>query len=1125
VRAEQHLFDVQTSDRVFQGFSVAFDAAVEETWLAFAAGATLVLGAKEVMVSDLAGTLAKYGVTVLSTVPTLLSVVEGDLPTVRLLIVGGEACPQSIVDRFATGSRAVFNTYGPTETTVIATYARLRAGRRVTIGRPVPNYRTYILDDRLQLLPAGVAGEICIGGIGLARGYVGRPELTAARFVPNPYAAERGAPPVLYRTGDRGRYDAQGNIEFLGRIDDQVKLRGFRIELGEVEAALVDGGAAQAVALVHHDTSGHEQLVAYVVPSPGSIELSADALKERLRVRLPPYMIPAAIEVVAAMPTLTSGKVDKKSLPPPSQPPPGRVAEDDRPQGPLEEKIASSWAELLCVPTVSRDGDFFKDLGGHSLLAAQMVSRLRRMPELAGVSVRDVYDCPTVAKLADRYAHALVRTSEAAVLAHRVSPWSHLVCGLAQLVALYGVFGGYSLQWLGPYLAYMALRHADVGVGLSLVVGLVALCGVPPLMLLAALATKWIVIGRFKPGRYPLWGAYYFRCWLVDNVLELAPTGFLAGTPLLSAYYRLFGARIGKNVHLGSDGIGPFDLIAIGDDSTLDAEADLRGSTIEDGMLVLGSVRIGKRCVVGPRAVLTHDVTMNDDSVLGELSLLPPGGTIGACERWEGSPARLVSRRDGPGRVVRPSARQKTVLSLAYGLVALALPLYVVAALLPGLVLLTWLDGVVGFWCVCAAPIVATVFVVLLCLEIAATKWLLLGRVRPGQAQVHGWFFFRKWAFDQAMGLSLDELGSLYATVFLNPWYRLLGVHLGKNSEISTASGASPDLLHIGDEAFIADCVSLGAPWIERGMMDLRETRIGKRSFIGNSGVVPGGTTVGDDCLVGCLSIAPERADDRPNCSWFGSPPVTMPLRQTSTAFPVEATYKPTRMLRAQRRVFDAIRVTLPTSCFVLLSCCLIRVALAVWDLLPLGAFVALFPLLYVGFGLAAAGIVVALKWIVVGRYRPGEHPLWSRFVWRAELVTAMHENLANPFFVDKLDGTPFVSWFFRALGAKIGKRVYMGTTELTEYDLVTVGDEACLNEDCTLQTHLFEDRVMKVSNVHVGARCTVGSGAVVLYDAEMEEGSKLGSLSLLMKGETLPAWSSWEGSPARLNRCSEVKA
>ena len=168
------------------------------------------------------------------------------------------------------------------------------------------------------------------------------------------------------------------------------------------------------------------------------------------------------------------------------------------------------------------------------------------------------------------------------------------------------------------------------------------------------------------------------------------------------------------------------------------------------------------------------------------------------------------------------------------------------------------------------------------------------------------------------------------------------------------------------------------------------------------------------------------------------------------------------------------------------------------------------------GCGVAAALATIGAKWLLVGRYRSCEKPLWSTFVWRNELLNALHEHLAEPFLIGALTGTPFIGWYFRLLGARIGRRVYMETTDLSEFDLVSIGDEAMLNADCTIQTHLFEDRVMKMSKIEIGSRCKVGAGSLVLYDTRMEPGAELGDLSLLMKGEVLPAWTKWEGIPAR---------
>src|ERR1051325_8125893 len=227
VRGEGRLFGVRPSDRVYQGLSIAFDASVEEVWLAFFAGATLVVATPEIARSgpDLARHLTAARITVVSTVPTPFSMLEEDVPTLRLLIFGGEACPPDLVRRWAKPGRRIINTYGPTEATVTATSAELDPNKPVTLGRPLPNYFAYVLDDSLQPLPPGEPGELHIGGIGLARGYVGRPDLTREKFLANPFA-KNGEAPRIYKTGDRVRWTADGELEFLGRVDSQVKLRG-----------------------------------------------------------------------------------------------------------------------------------------------------------------------------------------------------------------------------------------------------------------------------------------------------------------------------------------------------------------------------------------------------------------------------------------------------------------------------------------------------------------------------------------------------------------------------------------------------------------------------------------------------------------------------------------------------------------------------------------------------------------------------------------------------------------------------------------------------------------------------------------------------------------------------------
>ena len=288
----------------------SFDLSVEEVWLAFHAGTTLVAATPGMAHAgpDLSQLLTECGVTVLSSVPTLLAILKEDVPTLRLLILGGEACPDRVVARWPRPGRRVVNTYGPTETTVIATNTDLSPGKPVTIGRAVPGYRVHLLDDGLRPVPRGQVGEICVGGAGVARGYVGLPERTRERFVPDPFAPDGEVDARIYRTGDLGRFDTDGNIEFLGRRDAQVKLRGFRIELAEIESVLMQSdGILAAACAVREDVPGVQQLVGYVVPSDGK-PVDEKRLRSQLRDRLPAYMTPGLIETVTDLPRFPSGQ-------------------------------------------------------------------------------------------------------------------------------------------------------------------------------------------------------------------------------------------------------------------------------------------------------------------------------------------------------------------------------------------------------------------------------------------------------------------------------------------------------------------------------------------------------------------------------------------------------------------------------------------------------------------------------------------------------------------------------------------------------------------------------------------------------------------------------------------------
>ncbi|MFE1315945.1 amino acid adenylation domain-containing protein [Streptomyces sp. NPDC058755] len=394
-----HLFGVGqrvelgAADRLLAVTTVSFDIAALELFLPLVSGASVVL-APQAVVRDpaaLAGLAVSSGATVLQAVPSLWRALldAGDWPAAVRALVGGEALPQELAQRFADLRIAAVNLYGPTEATVWATSAEV-TGDAVSVGRPFANTRAYVLDRSLRPAPAGVAGELYLAGAQLARGYAGRPGLTAERFVASPYAAGQR----LYRTGDLARWNANGELQCLGRVDDQVKVRGFRIELGEVEAVLErQEGIARAVAAVRRDMSGDALLAAYLVPQAGPAELDLTEIRAHLGRELPGYMVPSAFVVLDELPLTANGKVDRKALPTPDLAPgSGRGPATVR-----EEIICAAFAEVLGLDSVGVDDDFFA-LGGHSLLAIRLISRVQAQG--VAVSVRALFDSPTPAGLA-----------------------------------------------------------------------------------------------------------------------------------------------------------------------------------------------------------------------------------------------------------------------------------------------------------------------------------------------------------------------------------------------------------------------------------------------------------------------------------------------------------------------------------------------------------------------------------------------------------------------------------------------------------------------------------------------------------------------------------------------------
>jgi len=1130
-RAFQDICRIDVTDRVYQGFSLGFDGSVEEYVLAFAGGAPLVVGPSALARhgDETADYLTAHGVTYFSTVPTFLRLVTQEIPSVRLLVVSGEPCSGELVRRWARPGRRLLNVYGPTEATVNTTSWECRPDTAVLIGRPLSGYRTYVLDENRQPVSSG-PGELYIGGEGVARGYLKQPELTAAAFVPDLFSSDPAA--RMYRTGDLVEVTDAGDLKFLGRIDSQVKVRGFRIELAEVEAALCEcSGVSDAVATTITE-DGQTCLAAFVVAR----SIDRGEVRDRLRRRLPAHMIPSFLDTIDKVPRLASGKVDRRNLPPPR----ARLVDAQRrivdPSSEWESQLVAMWEELFRTTPVSVEDDFFVDLGGDSLLAAEFVTVLHRRYAVT-ISLRDVYAHPSIAKLAAVAGEAPVSVTKtpapggeaeatgdglaASTHASSREVWTRtprlerLASVVLQAVSALALYGLAAVVPLLASLIVLSVAEArrSVGVGAALLVGLLALSY--PAWLAVTIALKWLIIGRYREGRWSAYGLYAARFWIARRFQAMSGAGLMAGTPAMSTYYRLMGATVGRWCILDTPFCAAFDLVTIGDESCIGAETQLLAYEIKDGMLRVAPITIGRDCFVGTHCALGLRSRMGHGARLGDLSFLPEDRAIPAGESWRGSPAT-------PGPVAVPDVQRPPEMrldsdgiGLGYVALAVVVDLVFAAALVPAVAVL-WLVRADGWtWMVVALVAAVPLWVVSCCGVVAVAKRLVLRQIEPGVYSVEQWLFVRKWFVDALVGLGRTYLRPLYTTIYLPVWLRLLGARIGRLAEISTISQGAPDLFDLGDQSFFADGSMIGGRRFHRGHVEVARSRIGRRSFVGNSAVLSVGSGLGDECLLGVVSTPPEghlTAPDR--TEWLGSPAFLLPHRRRVQGFDESVTFEPTRRLYAHRLFVDAMRILVPGVLVVPAATAVYLFAVVAHARLSAGAALALLPVVAAAIGIGVVLAVAALKAIVMGRFEPVVKPLWCSYVWWNEVVNGAWETVAAP-ALTPLVGSPLFNVFLRTMGCRIGRCASVHTTLFSEFDLVAVGGWTALNEGVVVQNHLFEDRIMKSSRVTIGEGCSVGTMAVILYDSELRPGSALDPLSLVMKGSVVPAGERWVGIPA----------
>lgn len=1116
VDAESRLFlraePLGPGDRVLAGLSVAFDASCEEMWLAWAHGACLVPAPRALVRSgeDLAPWLLRQGITVVSTVPTLAAMwpVEA-IENVRLLIFGGEACPPELAARLAADGREVWNTYGPTEATVVACAAPLDGSVPVRIGLPLDGWALAVVDADGTRVPEGGVGELIIGGVGLAR-YLD-PAKDAEKYAPFPALGWDRA----YRSGDLVRFEAAGLV-FQGRADDQVKVGGRRIELGEVEAALQDlAGVAAAAAAVRTTDGGVPVLVGYLVMDAG-VELDRHAARTALAGRLPAATIPL-LAVVEELPVRTSGKVDRAALP---WPLPGVDAPVATGFSDAEMWLAEQWQAVLGLPVFDRKADFF-DLGGGSLAAAQLVSRIRaRVPEF---SVADIYDVPRLGAMSKALGPQLegeeVVTFHRPVRTPRATQLVQTLLG-APLFILSGV------RWLLYLLTASALLRTTPGFDVLpsvpwpvLLVGLAVFATPFGRMALTVVAARVLLAG-VRAGDHPRGGWVHIRLWLAEQISDQVDAVGLAGAPWVTYYARALGAKIGRNVDLHT--LPPVTgMLEVGDGASIEPEVDLTGYWIDGDLVRIGAVRIGADATIGARSTLAPGTR------IGRRAEIAPGsavfGRVKADQSWAGSPAVRVGGRSTGWPTERPSAPTRWLWAYAASAVLLAvLPLasFTVGAL----VIARGMRGAGDLgaaalaalgWLVPAVALTGAVFAASVVLLVRVLSIGLVEGTHPVRSRV-AW---QAWTIERLLDAARTILFPLYSSLFTPVWLRLLGARVGNDVEASTVL-LIPSMTRIEDGAFLADDTMVASYELRAGWLRLGPVRIGKRAFLGNSGMAAPGHRVPRDSLVAVLSAAPAKA--KAGSSWLGSPAVR--LRRLSAEGDESRTYRPRAGLRLARSLWELCRfVPVVVTCAIGLG---VLFALAVlWEALgPVWTFL-LSGVVMLAAGAVAAAVSTAAKWVIVGAIRAGEQPLWSSFVWRTEVSDTFTEMVAAPWFARAASGTPALAVWLRSLGARIGAGVWCESYWLPEPDLVTLGAASTVNRGCVVQTHLFHDRIMSMDTVELEPGATLGPHSVVLPASTLGAHATVGPASLVMRGETVPVGSRWSGNPIGPWRAVTVRA
>ncbi len=1139
LRVARATYGYMESDRVYQGLTIAFDFSFEEIWLPLLVGATLVPAPSDVSLvgDDLAEFLIEKRISALCCTPTLLATVTTDLPRLRFIMVSGEACPQPLAQRWAGNGRRMLNTYGPTEATVTATWQVMSTQGTVTIGGPLPSYSVVILSPGEQhALAQGQIGEIAIAGIGVANGYLNLPEKTDSVFVDDFIGLPDNPGQKLYRTGDLGRINEDYTIDYLGRIDTQVKIRGYRIELEEIESmAMSVCGISLAVTTPVDMPAGDKELVLFVSYSEDHTEDTLDVLESTLREHMPVYMVPAFIEVLADFPVLPSGKVDRKSLPEPSlqrRQSSGQVYQ--APTTGLQAELAQQMADLLQLDRVSATAHFFTDLGANSLSMAQFVAAVNKSIPDVCLSLKNVYQNPTVEKLAaspnrycaekpagfpGQYADIVDGLPQHKVSNLRYALFSVIQISIGVLLSFAGiivlVFG---LHWLASVETFTAkYQYAFAYTNFMFLSSILFFWGL-----------KWLVMGKCDDKPIPLWTAKHLKLWVAGIAISGNPLNAFVGLPLHVIYLRMIGVRIGKNTTIMTGAPTFPDLVSVGSNTMIREKVYMAARTVRNGYIIPGPITIGDNVFVSPVCVLDAGSTLEDNIQLGNNSVVYRNQTLRSGQNYQGSPAEPVATDFIKSDEIDFGAWRRwiyTAFLVVPGIFLAPFVFLLIDYLAPrSAILLPHISPSNITWLFSTTVFFYFLGIVLACISVTAIPRIIRYFLQTNKSSP---LFGIQYALSVWMARFSNStyLNRIFGDSSLIMYY-FKAIGYGMKGVVQTGSNAgvqqqhnTPFMCSFSKNAMVADGLTMKNIDISHTTFKLGAINVPENTFLGNDIYYPTGAKIGNNCLIGTKAMIPIDGPVRSDTGILGSPPFEIP-RSVDRDQQFEQYKNPDLLRKCIRlKLFSNLRTL---GLFFFKSCTLLfflsLIAVQVISLLHSYPVVSVQSTVLLVSGIA--GMLFAIFYTILferiatgfNSLRPRYCSIYEKPFWKHERYWKMNE---NP-LIELFNGTALKPWFQRLRGLNVGQRVYDAGCSFPEPGLVSIGDDCCLDVHSIVQAHSMEDAVFKSDRVIIGNRCNLGVGAFIHYGTIIQDGSTIAADSFLMKGSSVPENTVWGGNPAK---------